>query len=58
MSDTTSDPLADVGSGDLDRFLEDGEGFEVVEEGEGDLPFYDWDQKNEEQLTEDVPPND
>ena len=39
---------------DLSRFEETGEGFEIVKEGEGDLPVYDWEQKKEEQLTEEI----
>ena len=39
---------------DLSRFIEDGEGFSIVEEGEGDLPVYDWDQRNEESLTQEI----
>lgn len=50
MSDTN--PLADPETTDLSRFIEDGEGFSVVEEGEGDLPIYDWDQNDPETITD------
>jgi hypothetical protein len=37
---------------DMSRFQEDGAGFTIVEDGEGDLPVYDWQQKQEEIITE------
>lgn len=50
MSD--QNPLADPEVTDLSRFIEDGEGFTLVEEGDGDLPVYDWDQRQEEIITD------
>lgn len=37
---------------DVSRFEEDGGGFILTKEGEGDLPVYDWSQNDPQTVTE------